>query len=131
MRILKYLLKNLKMFFCPQKVEKTTPKSCILMAVGRFSAAQNSPEQPRTSFPFYKFFYPTISGRISGSRAALLKCSDNRSNLVLRLFCSATKNKSMMTPSQHRFMTAVENILGHFKTSVQTRAYVMGRMRYW
>ena len=23
------------------------------------------PKQPRTSFPFYKFFYPTISGRIS------------------------------------------------------------------
>ena len=34
------------MFSCPKKVEKTTPKSCILMAVGRFffSAAQNSPE---------------------------------------------------------------------------------------
>ena len=55
-------------FFCPQKVEKTTPKSCLLMAVGRlfFSAAPTvCPKQPRTSFPFYKFFYPTISGRIS------------------------------------------------------------------
>ena len=26
-----------------------------------------SPKQPRTSFPFYKFFYTTISNRISGS----------------------------------------------------------------
>ena len=43
-----------KMFFCPQKVEKTTSKSCTLMAVGRvfFSAAptaQNSSKQTRTS----------------------------------------------------------------------------------
>jgi hypothetical protein len=51
---------------------KKKPKSCILMAVGSFyfsavPTAQNSPKQPRTSFPFYKFFYPTISGRISAA----------------------------------------------------------------
>ena len=37
------------MFVCPQKVEKTTSKSCTLMAVGSFffsaaSTAQNCPE---------------------------------------------------------------------------------------
>jgi hypothetical protein len=34
--MLKYFKKELKMFFCPQKVGKTTSKSCILMAVGSF-----------------------------------------------------------------------------------------------
>ena len=53
-------------FFCPQKFEKTAPRSCILMAVGRgFFSAQNSQE---FLFPFYKFFCPTISGRISASQ---------------------------------------------------------------
>ena len=28
-QMLKYFFKNLRMFFCPQKVEKTTSKSCI------------------------------------------------------------------------------------------------------
>ena len=60
-RMLKYFHKNFKIFFCLQKVEKTAPKCCILMAVGSFF-----PLQPRTSFLFHKFFYPTISARISG-----------------------------------------------------------------
>jgi len=30
MRLLKIFKKNFKLFFCPQKVEKTTPKSSIL-----------------------------------------------------------------------------------------------------
>ena len=49
-RILKYLLKNLKMFFCPQKVEKNTSKSCILMAVGSFFSLQ--PRLPKTAQNF-------------------------------------------------------------------------------
>ena len=37
------------------------------MAVASFFlCSPDCPKQPRTSFPFYKFFYPTISGRISG-----------------------------------------------------------------
>ena len=64
-RMLKCFLKK-KYFFCPQKVEKTTPKICILMAVGSFfPCSPDCPKQPRTSFPFYNFFYPTISGGIS------------------------------------------------------------------
>ena len=38
------------------------------MAVGSFFlCSPDCPKQPRTSIPFYKFFYPTISGRISDS----------------------------------------------------------------
>ena len=54
------------MFFWPQKVEKTTPKSCILMDVGSFFfCSPDCPKKPRTSFPFYKFFYPIVSAKVS------------------------------------------------------------------
>ena len=54
------------MFFCPPKVEKNTSKSCILMAVGRFFFCNpECPKQPRTSFPFYKFFYTIVSAKVS------------------------------------------------------------------
>ena len=33
-----------------------------------FLCSPTCPKQPRTSFPFYKFFYPTISARISELR---------------------------------------------------------------
>jgi len=57
------------MFSCPQKVEKTTPKSCVLKAVGRvfFLCSPDCPKQPRTSFSFYKFFYPIVSATVSAS----------------------------------------------------------------
>ena len=61
---------------CPQKVEKTTQKSCIFMAVGRFFFSQH-PDCPK---PFFKFFYPTISGRIFVSKSTLRQ----RSNTVNR-----------------------------------------------
>jgi hypothetical protein len=53
-----FFYKNLKKKICPQKVEKTTQKSCILMAVGNFffsvaPPAQNSPE---LHFRFIIFF---------------------------------------------------------------------------
>ena len=60
---------------------------CILLAVGRFffsaaPTAQNSP------FPFYKFFYTTISGRISvcyiTSRVHIIECQSGVS-----LLCSS------------------------------------------
>ena len=60
------------MFFCSQKVEKTTSKSCILMAVWSFFLCSPiCPKQPRTSYPFYKLFYATISCRISGPSRCL------------------------------------------------------------
>ena len=44
-------------FFCPHKVEKTTPKSCILMAVGSFffSAAPPTQNSPELHFCFINF----------------------------------------------------------------------------
>ena len=41
------------MFFCPQKVEVF------------FLCSPDCPKQPRTSFPFYKLFYPIISAKVS------------------------------------------------------------------
>ena len=68
-RMLKYIyFFNLEIFFCLPKVEKTIPKSCIryLWQLGVFIiCSPDCPKQPRTSFPFYELFYPTISGRIS------------------------------------------------------------------
>ena len=53
----KNIFMKIKKKICPQKVEKTTPKSCILMAIGRFFLwSPDCPKQPRTSFLFYKFF---------------------------------------------------------------------------
>ena len=42
------------MFFCPQKVEKNTPKSCILIAVGSFffSAAPTAQKSPELQIRF-------------------------------------------------------------------------------
>ena len=54
------------MFFCPQKKEKNTSKSCMLIAVGRFFlCSPDCPKQPRTSFPFYKSFYSIVSPKVS------------------------------------------------------------------
>ena len=50
---------------CPQKVEKTTSKSCLLMAVF-FLCSPACPKQPRSSFPFYKFSYTFICAKICG-----------------------------------------------------------------
>ena len=36
-----------------------------------FLCSPNCPKQPRTSFPFYKLFYPTISDRISESNTKI------------------------------------------------------------
>ena len=68
-RMLRYIEKKFKnVFFCPQKVEKTTSKSCILMVVGTFLiCSPDNPKQPRTSIPFYNSFYTIVSGKVSGA----------------------------------------------------------------
>ena len=66
------------MFFCPQKVEKTTSKSCTLIEVF-FLCSPDCTKPPITSFPFYKFFYPIVSAKVSGPR------SYRTQNLVLVL----------------------------------------------
>ena len=60
-RILKWFKKKKN---CQQKVEKATPKCCILMAVGRFFSLQpRLPKTAQTSFLFYKLFYPIVSAK--------------------------------------------------------------------
>ena len=55
-----------KMFFAHKKLKKPPQKVGYLWQLGGFFlCSPDCPKQPRTSFPIYKFFYPTISGRIS------------------------------------------------------------------
>ena len=44
------------------------------MAVGTFFSlcSPDCPKQPRTSFPFYKLFYPIVSAKVSGFMLQLL-----------------------------------------------------------
>ena len=55
-------------FFDIKKLKKPPQKvAYLLIAVGRFFSLQPrqpGPKQPSTSFPFYKFFYSTISVRL-------------------------------------------------------------------
>jgi hypothetical protein len=60
------LKKNLKFFFAHIKLKKPTQKVAYFWQLEvLFLCNTDCPKQPRTSFPFFKFFYPTISGRIS------------------------------------------------------------------
>jgi hypothetical protein len=54
-------------FFAHKKVEKPPQKVAYTSGSWEvfFLCSPDCPKQPRTSFPFYKLFYPTISGRIS------------------------------------------------------------------
>ena len=51
-----------------QKICSTVYGSCFLFV---FLSNPDCPKQPRTSFSFYKFFYPTIFGRISDGNPKL------------------------------------------------------------
>ena len=55
------------LLFSFESVAKFDIKVKLTMYMDRAYVLQTyySPKQPRTSFPFYKFFYPTISARIS------------------------------------------------------------------
>ena len=61
------IFKKILNFFCPQKVEKKPPeKVAYLWQLGVFLLySPDCPKQPRTLFPFYKFFYPIISAKVS------------------------------------------------------------------
>ena len=75
-------------------------KSYILMAFECFFlCSPDCPKQPITSFPFYKFFYPTISGGISecGSKKRM---QDERNFLRKRLHLSLNY-QSWFLPFQH------------------------------
>ena len=51
----------------PEKNSWNTSKSYGSWEVF-FLCSPDCPKQPRTSFPFYKFFYPIISAKVSGSQ---------------------------------------------------------------
>jgi hypothetical protein len=65
-RILRYFLKNLKGFFAHKELKKPSQKVAYLWQLrGFFLCSPDCPKQPRTSFPFYKLFYPIISAKVS------------------------------------------------------------------
>ena len=63
--------------FAHKKLKKPPQKVAYLWQLGGFFlCSPDCPKQPRTSFPLYKFFYPTISSRISASSIAAITRSD-------------------------------------------------------
>ena len=76
-RMLKYFLKNSKKFFANKKLKKNTPKTCILMAVGRvfFSAAPTAQNSPELHFCFINSFIQSslLRSLIKGHRRKYLK----------------------------------------------------------
>ena len=66
MRTLQIFYKKKKKNFAHKKLKKTPQKVAYLWQLGGFFlGSPDCPKQPRTSFQFYKLFYPTISGKIS------------------------------------------------------------------
>ena len=60
-----FVVKKIKNIFF-ENIVVSALKSCILMAVWiSFLCSPNCPKQPRTSFPFYEFFYTIISAKVS------------------------------------------------------------------
>ena len=58
--------KILKIFFAHNKLKKPPQKVAYLWQLEFFLLCSPAcPKQPRSSFPFYKLFHATISGRIS------------------------------------------------------------------
>ena len=65
-RMLKYSLNFFIYFFAHKKLKKTTQKVAYLWQLGVvFLCSPDCPKQPRTSFPFHKFFYPIVSAKVS------------------------------------------------------------------
>jgi hypothetical protein len=62
-------LKRFKNVFLPTKSKKSTSNSCIGTYLwqlgGFFLCSPDCPKQPGTSFPFYNFFYPIVSAKVS------------------------------------------------------------------
>ena len=71
-----------EIFFAHKKLKKPHPKVACLWQLGVFFlCSPDCPKLPRTSFPFYKFFYSSISGKISAydarhhDRHSITNCS--------------------------------------------------------
>ena len=69
-RMLRYIEKNLKMFFPHKNLKKASQKVAYLWQLGVFFLY---PKQPRTSFLFYKFFYPIVSAKVFGKTTSMIK----------------------------------------------------------
>ena len=56
-------------FFNLENIKKPPQKVAYLWQLGDFFSAVPAacPKQPRTWFPFYEFFYPIVSAKVSGS----------------------------------------------------------------
>ena len=53
--------------FSHKKLKKPSQKVAYLWQLGVFFlCSPDCPKQPRTSVPFYKFFYPIVSAKVSG-----------------------------------------------------------------
>ena len=68
------------------KTLKNTPRSWILFNLWHFAVflhSLDSPNQPRTSFLFYKFSYPTIAGRISDRGRSVIKKGQHDAHVVI------------------------------------------------
>ena len=60
--MLKYFFKKLKFIFAHKKWKKPPHKAAYLWQLGVFFlCSPDCPKEPRTSFQFYKFFYPIVS----------------------------------------------------------------------
>ena len=89
-----------KLFFDLENIKKPPQKAAYLRQLGGFFlCSPDCPKQPWTSFQFYKFFYTTISCRISGWNKSSLANNDQDSRYQLevnnrtRLDC---KNKAQI-----------------------------------
>ena len=61
-----FFKKNLKLFFDLENIKKPPQKIAYFSQLGVFFlCSPDFPKQPRTSFPFYKFFYPIESAKVS------------------------------------------------------------------
>ena len=69
-RMLKYFLKIKKKIFAHKKLKKPPQKVAYLWQLGGFFLySPDCRKQPRTSFPFYKFFYPVVSAKVSAPQS--------------------------------------------------------------
>jgi hypothetical protein len=70
-----------KKIFGLKKLKKPAQKVAYLWQLGVFFlCSPDCPKQPRTSFPFYKLFYPIVSAKVSEADQPL-HCTQGLKNL--------------------------------------------------
>ena len=73
-------LKKFKNYFLTLKTLKNNPKKLHTYGSWEFFflCSPDCPKQPRTSFSFYKFFYPIVSAKVSDAWPLLLHVFSSR-----------------------------------------------------